>query len=379
MRQRAAVLAVAVLVVLGADVAVVVTRRTETPSGPTPAAVGEVERAIPELMAFVEQARGLRFKQKPVVQLLPDREFEQRLLEDDAADEESLADDEAYLGLLRALGLVEGDLDLDEVSEEQAHDIVGFYDAHADTLFVRGTTLTPYVKEVLVHELTHALEDQLFDLDRESLNDDDAAAFAALVEGSALVVEKRWFDSRPPAEQEEIEAAEGSGDPEGVTLPGQDVFDQLLSFPYEVGPRFVDAVLAAGQQSRLDEAFRVPPVTSEQVLHPERFLAGEGARPVADPSPDGPEIERGSLGELGLLLVVDGAVEHGSALRAAAGWGGDRYVLWKDGARSCLRWNLVMDTARDTNEALAALRAWAGDHRGASVRGLDPIVVTSCG
>ncbi|MDQ3980047.1 MAG: hypothetical protein M3314_10915, partial [Actinomycetota bacterium] len=229
----------------------------------------------------------------------------------------------------------------------------------------------------------HALDDQHFDLDRMDLNDDEAAAFAALVEGSALVAEQRWFDSRSRSEQEQIEQAEGQGGPLGQleteVLPDFDIFDQLLSFPYEVGPRFVTRLLQAGQHARLDEAFRTPPVTSEQVLHPERFLAGESARPVTAPAPDGTAIDSGTLGELGLILVLDGAVEHPDALRAAAGWGGDRYVVWEDGALTCLRWNLLMDTARDTSEVLAALGAWARTRRGASVRGGDPVVVTSCG
>ena len=395
MPNRAVIaLAVAALVVLGADVTVVATRRGGPPGGGgaggaggagdgpgRPASTDDLERVLPGLMAFVEQARGLRFRDRPRVELLPDEEFERRLLEDDV-DEESLADEEAYLGLLRALGLIEGEVDLEDVDEEQAGGIVGFYDPREDTLFVRGRQITPYVSEVIVHELTHALEDQHFDLDRDEVIDDAGAAFAALVEGSALVVEERWFRSRPRLEQEEIEAIEGTG-PDGALededLPYPDVFDALLSFPYEVGPRFVEHLLEAGRQARLDEAFRTPPATSEQVLHPDRFLAGEGARTVADPSPDGPEVQRGSLGELGLILALGSRLDRSVAGRAAAGWGGDRYVVWNDRSRTCLRWSLVMDTPRDTDEVVAALRAWVARRPGASVRGVDPVVLTSCG
>jgi hypothetical protein len=374
-RAAAAVVVIVTALVLAADLTVLVARRPR-PAGTQPA-VTDLDRLLPELMAFVEQARGLRFKQAPKVELLPDQAFEARLLEGDE-DEESLAGDEAHLGFLRALGLVEGGVDLEEVETELAADIVGFYDSEAQVLSVRGVALTPYAQVVLVHELTHALDDQHFGLDRDDLLDEDeSAAFAALVEGSALVVEQRWFDSRPPAEQSEIEREEGSGGDEG---PGElEVFARLLSFPYQEGPRFVEEVLEAGQQAGLDEAFRNPPVTSEHVLHPERFLTGEQPRLVAAPDPDGPEIERGTLGELGLVLVLDGAVEHSTALRAAAGWGGDRYVAWSDGARTCVRWNVVMDTGRDTDEVAAALRRWVARNQGASVRGSDPVVVTSCG
>ena len=100
---------------------------------------------------------------------------------------------------------------------------------------------------------------------------------------------------------------------------------------------------------------------------------------MADPQPDGEEFERGSLGELGLILVLDGPVEHDTALRAATGWGGDRYVSWVAGARTCVRWHIVMDTTRDTTEVINALRTWAAGSPGATVRGTSPVVVTSCG
>ena len=374
---------VAVVLVLAGDVAVLVSRQGDGGERRPSGVAGELDLLLPELMAFVEAARGLPFRVEPDVELLADDEFETFLLEDEEADEESLADADAYLGLLRALGLIEGDVDLDQVGEEQAGDIVGFYDARVNRLYVRGTRLSPYVKEVLVHELVHALDDQHFDLDRDDLNDDDAAAFAALVEGSALWVEQQWFDSRPRWEQQEIEEAEGLGGPigslEDEVLPDFDVFDQLLSFPYDVGPHFVTEVLRSGQLPLLNQAFEDPPVTSEQVLHPERFLAGEAARPVANPAPDGPSVERGTLGELGLILVLAGALEHREVRRAAAGWGGDRYVVWEDGPQTCLRWNLVMDTAGDANEVVTALRKWVAVKRGASVAGSDPVVVTSCG
>ena len=93
------------------------------------------------------------------------------------------------------LGLLEGDVDLfAESNELNAKGIIGFYSYDDERLRVRGTELTPAVESVLVHELTHALQDQNFDLgDRlEELDKADdtnssatAEGFEALVEGDA--------------------------------------------------------------------------------------------------------------------------------------------------------------------------------------------------
>jgi hypothetical protein len=309
------------------------------------------------------------------------QEDESATAADDAADP---ADEAAYVRFLQALGLLGGDLDLDALAEAEVDSVVGFYDSQTGALYVRGAELTPYVREVLVHELTHALDDQHFELDptfleQEDPGDESGTAFEALVEGSAMVVEDRWFDSRPADERAAIEEAEGAGAPADDEDTVPDLFDALFSFPYVVGPEFVRAVLDAGGQDRLAEAFAQPPVTSEHILHPDRFLAGEGARAVARPSSDSRAIDRGVLGELGLLVMLERAVDHDVAVRAADGWGGDSYVAWNDDrGRTCVRTNFVMDTPRDTTELSAALRAWASRNPGATVSGTSTVVVTNC-
>jgi len=69
------------------------------------------------------------------------------------------------VGVLKALRLIADKVDLGEVAKKQAGDVVGFYDDHKKSLYVRGVDPTPFAKEVIVHELTHALDDQHFGLD----------------------------------------------------------------------------------------------------------------------------------------------------------------------------------------------------------------------
>jgi hypothetical protein len=375
-------LAVAIALALVGDVGVIVARRKPAPARTEVARrpPDALQAVLPELEAFVARTRGLPFKSLPKVELLGDDRFEALLQEGDDTDspEQQALHDEAFVGLLRALGLVEGNVDLDAVANEAVSDVVGFYDSQAKVLYARGVKPTAYVKDVLVHELTHALDDQHFGLDRD-MDDEASAAFEALVEGSATVVEERWYDSRPEAERDAIDRVDGVGAPPEDDSSA-DVFTRLFEFPYAAGTRFVQALLDARGPAGVDAAFVQPPVDTEQIIHPDRFLAGEGARPVAEPAAEGRVVDHGVLGELGLLLVLDTAIDHPSALRAAAGWGGDRYVTWA-GPRgaTCVRWDIVMDTARDTAEILAGLRAWAGTRPSATVRGTDPVVVTSCG
>ncbi len=199
--------------------------------------------------------------------------------------------------------------------------MAGFYDTETKELVVRGPHLTPFVRQVLVHELTHALDDQHFDLDPDFLDDEAALAFEALVEGDAVVVESRYLASLPEAERQaaaaEEEATFGGA---GGRIP--DIEAELGAFPYRDGPRLVAALLAAGGPGRLDAAFRSPPVSSAEVLHPERFLDGPGRATVPPVAAEGRVVDDGVLGEVVLRLVLAGSVPRDQAAKAAAGWAG---------------------------------------------------------
>ena len=77
-------------------------------------------------------------------------------------------------------------------------------------------------------------------------------------------------------------------------------------------------------------------------------------------------------------MLLNGTADDKTVIAAGAGWGGDRFVAWDQGSRSCVRDNIVMDTPQDASELVDALRTWAGKHPGATVTGTDPIVLTSC-
>ncbi|MBW3616066.1 MAG: hypothetical protein KY439_12285 [Actinobacteria bacterium] len=355
------------------------------PAQPSAPPQSELERELPGLLRFVEQARGLRFTREVKVSLLGDEEFRRRLLgADDPRSPDDTRELQATERVLQGLGLLDRGVDLEKAVESLfGSAVAGFYDTEKDDLVVRGEELTPGRRVTLVHELTHALQDQHFDITRADLDDRDdesSQALTGLVEGDAVRIERTYLDTLPLEQQKAIEAeeAEFSG---GIDPSTPEVLLQLVGFPYIVGPRFVEEIIAAGGQARLDAAFASPPTTSEQLLHPDRYLAGDGPQPVPAPRPDGKVIDEGVLGELGLLLFLREGGLGDAAPGTARGWGGDRYVAWADGRRTCVRATIAMDTPDDGARLRRALERVAERRKGVSVgRGAQgPATVTSCG
>ncbi len=325
----------------------------------------EFDSVVAELAAYVEAERGLSFVEPVEVEVADDEEFSARLLEDfDEESEDIQLTDQA----LTALGLIRPEVDL--VAELRAFydvGVLGFYDAETDELVVRGTDPTLYTQQTIVHELVHALDDQHHDLDRPELDDapdESSFGFAALVEGNARRVEEAWEAGLSADEQDRL-LEEEYAYPAEAGLDFSDfplVLVELVQAPYELGQPLVEEVLEESGPAGLEDAFAAPPVTSEQVIHPDTFLAGEAARDVAPPPADGEVTDEGVFGELVLRLLLEGPLPSAEARRASAGWGGDWYVMWREGDRACIRADFAGDGPEDREELLEGLSTWAEEH-----------------
>jgi hypothetical protein len=352
---------------------------TTAPSDPPDEA--ELRQVVDDISAFVEQERGLEFRRPVDVELESDDDFEQRLLEDFEEDADELETTDV---LMTGFGLVDPDVDVVEAMRALlGGGVVGFYDPETEELVVRGAGLTPYVRTTIAHELTHALDDQHFELDRPQYDDADdeiGFGFTSLVEGNARRVENAYRASLTDEEQQQADQEELAlgGNLDLTAIPF--VMVAMLQAPYEVGPGFVDALMDDGGQQTLDRAFDEPPRTSEQILHPEAYLGGEARAEVPHPSPGGDVVDQGVAGELLVQLVLTGAVSQGEAARAAEGWGGDWAVAWRDGDRSCVAMTIVGDTASDTDELREAFGQWADTQGDATVTGAsgEPVTVEAC-
>lgn len=349
---------------------------------PSPApAPGSIEAFVPEAQAFVEAHRGLKFKKAVPVKLLEEKVFTERLLSKSKTDQ---AEIEKETKVLRALGLISGQLDLRQAEDALlGSSVVGYYDPKTAELVVRGAKVNAAVRLTLIHELTHALQDQYFNLDAVPVSDDDESGVTtkSVIEGDAVRIEREYYAGMSAADQAEVRREQSAGG--GVPAAVPPVLVQILAFPYQVGPGFDQAVLQRLGQPGLDQAFVRFPSTSSQLLHPQKFFDGDGAHPVDAPAAGGALIDHGVLGEMGLLLILEpmqraGTLSAAETRAATAGWGGDKYVAWDEGARTCVRTAFVMDSPLDTDGLLNALRKLAQSREGVTVEVSGPVTLTSC-
>jgi hypothetical protein len=339
-----------------------------TDEGAAPSATPLRPDPLERIIERVERERGIAFRRDPdPEQVSPAQAREEALasLDEDYPPARRRADEQ----VLTLLGLLPAGTDLGEVAGsmyEQA--VAGYYDPRSGRMrIIEGAqTANRVLYEMTVaHELTHALEDQHFDFDVDVLaaGDDAALAYSALVEGTASVLMYRYVDRRFGAEEAIGGIAASAFAPTGDLPPF--LMAQML-FPYTAGEAFVTRLLevGGGEWTIADAALRArPPVSTEQVLHPQAYLEVEQpqrvslARPVGALGAGWKRQRAGTMGEwmTARLLARAGGT---SSAEAAAGWGGDRYALLARGEDRALLARWTWDTARDADEFTAALRAW---------------------
>jgi hypothetical protein len=335
---------------------------------------GNVDAAT--LQKEAEDAGGVPFKHEVPLAFLPRGEL-RAYLDELFAEEYPPALARTDERLLSSFDLLPPGTDLRALRARVLEDnIAGFYDERPGRRKLYAVSddrsFTAMNQVVLVHELRHALQDQYADLDAllpdgASDYDDRRIAALALLEGDATLVMERFVRMRlgrlvPGAE--EALGGEEAGDglaalPEGLTdIPGAPpvVRDQLVQ-PYLAGLVFARAVHRRGGAEALKRAWSAPPASTEQVLHPERFFAGEAPRRVEPPgrTPRGAKLlSEGVLGELLARTLLGGAREaHG----AAAGWGGDAWRLWDVSGKTSFAWRSEWDSRQDAEEFWGALFA----------------------
>jgi hypothetical protein len=356
------------LIVIGVLLAVLVPVGFATESDP---AEPEASTPVATIAARVEALRGLRFETDPVpVRVTADQATREGLADLDRAYPPAArrADEDLYT----MLGLLPAGTDLRETSESIfGEQVAGYYDPRTERLrIVEGAATNRVVDEMIIaHELDHALEDQALglDLDTAERSDDRGYAYKALVEGSATELMTAYVARHFGAEQALGGLLESAfATPSTANLPPF-VLAGLL-FPYEQGQRFVDDLYGRTDSWQLvDLALGDrPPVSTEQIMHPDKWIAVEQPDRVGVPSP-GPGWERltaGTFGEwqTGQLLALAG----GAWADAAAGWGGDRYALYRRGDDLALAMHWTHDSARDGAEFLKALRGYVEDGLGAA-------------
>ncbi|HUR76684.1 MAG TPA: hypothetical protein VMZ22_01965 [Acidimicrobiales bacterium] len=353
----AIVLWVAIVAIVAGDIVAIQTIDADDP----PAAW---DPRVRPLVSFVESKRHLRFEHPVPVEFLGKEEFEKT----QKTDESDLSKDEqrdirVFEGQARALGLISSDTRLlDDLNAITTGGTLAFYDPSDKKIVIRGTALTVGLRVTIAHELTHALQDQAFDLEREFDTDGADSFFHALAEGDATRIENEYVDSLSDSQQDEyFEESDSSGEAAKDAL--RDVAPALLQFfgaPYALGEQVTTLIVAEKGVKALDKLFRTPPDSDEGLVDAFAALDDERALKVRAPKLRAGE-KRNDSGDFGVVpwyVVLASFIDERSALNAVDGWGGDSYVGYKKADRSCIRIAFRGDTPADANEMAAALNQW---------------------
>ena len=285
---------------------------------------------------------------------------------------------EAVVRTYARLGLVPETIDLEPLLRSLLlEQVVGYYDPARDTLYVVDRVDESQIEPVLLHEIVHALQDQYVDLDslmqaNLETNDRGTAAQAAM-EGHATFAMLEWQLAALTGGSADLTALPGlegllGDDPlaaAGIEMPVLDeapaVIRESLLFPYLGGLVFLQKHWA-GPWGRVPPLGPDMPVSTEQVLHPEKFEPGRvdwptDVRFLEAPPAGWTEVYTDNLGELETRLVLrEFLPDREEADRAAAGWDGDRFRLLDGPSGEVFVWATVWDTDRDALEFETGVR-----------------------
>jgi len=310
-----------------------------------------LQRMVDSLRPQVQTAAGLEFR-GPVRSAVTSREAVRAFLEEKVRKDFPPERLEGLQAAYQLLGFLPDTLDLQALLLDlYTEQVAGYYDPETSTLYaVRGGDPSQ-LRLILAHELVHALQHQYLPLDSLMVVRDDAdrlAAIQAVLEGHATIASIRVLTPG-----QDVLAEPGFWDTYREQVRAQQVRMEVfrtaplvlregLVFPYLDGARFVHWWTQT-HEAALPSTPELP-VSTEQVLHTERYAAGDG--PVAlrftDAQNDG--LYEDTIGELEiavLLAIFRGADQ--ASWDAPLGWGGDRYRVYRTPDGPALVWYVVWD------------------------------------
>jgi len=322
------------------------------------------------------------------------------LLEDELAAGMPASELETLSWAYEALGLLPPDVDLRRaILEFAAAGLGGFYSPRLEALFLvepggsspsaaTGSDVPPQIRDptLLVHELAHALQAAHSRLDEATLglreHGDLVFALGALLEGDAVWTAYRHLELEqgaplPDPETLAREMERAWSGPEWRDVPRAVRETMVLQYP--LGYALVHGLAQEGGTAALDRALARPPLSSEQLLHPERYGdPSEAPRFLELPEVALPGCalrHRDTLGELGVRLWLAERRGPRSAVEGPAdGWEGDRLAVWDCNGAAALAWLLHLESPAEARE-LAVVAEDATRGLAAGLRGPPEVEV----
>jgi hypothetical protein len=325
-------------------------------------------KAADQVLLQMSQILSLPIKQPLKKSLRSKQEVRDYLVREDKEDKND-AERYADAKTLEAFGLIPKDFPLDSFMLDVLTDqVAGLYDPKAKEFYIADWIPVDEQKTVMSHELTHALEDQSFRIDdwikAARPNDDAELARDSVSEGSAMaaMVDYQMLDQHTGVrELPDVTLLIRAGaitemdkDPNLAKAPIY-IRDELL-FPYLAGTGFTQEFLKAHSGWKdIHLVFENPPVSTQQILHPDLYL--NGTKPVAVTLPTWKGVvpdnwkllEENTMGEFGVGEILKQFRKDNSEDPLTTAWKGDRYAVFEDAKSKTtpLVFRLVLDSPED--------------------------------
>ena len=343
--------------------------------------------AVEPIATEVATLRGLDFEHPVRITYLAPKDFEKKLAGDEGPTAAERAQIQQGEAVFRALGFISGKADLLKESQKlAASDTLAYYDPASQEVFVRGTTLDVAHRVTIAHELTHALQDQHFDLTKlqDAASNSDAtddSGLTSLIEGDAVRIQREYLKRLSDTEKREYDKennAEGSR-VHGETNAVSDILGVLFGAPYEFGPQAASVLFASGGNAAVDAALTGPPPSSGVFV-----ATGDTTPPVAVQTPalpaDGVKLGTSDpFGPFETFLTLAMRVDAVRAVEAADSVGGGRDVTFRSKGETCYRVAIQPRTLGSRAFLLGTFRAWAKGRARSSVETVGDLVqFTAC-
>lgn len=333
--------------------------KSDPPSSTTNA---EFVAAADEVLQQMSEITGLKLR-APLKKSLRSREQIRAYVVNEMKEDKDQAERYAGQRSAEAFGLLPKGFDLDAFMVDLlTEQIAGLYDPKAHEFYVADWIPAADQKMVMAHELTHALQDQHFQIDDWAKaarpNDDAELARESVLEGSAMAAMVDYLlqgTGRSLQDLPDIDPSMLIGDMESTPMlkKAPPFLKDALIFPYLDGLNFSAAVLRPKGWSALSEIFANPPVSTQQILHPALYLAGKTPPKVTLPSmdkevgADWTRLEENIMGEFGWKEVLKQFLSEERATPVSSTWSDDRYVVYEQKKTKRLLLIARLDLATD--------------------------------
>jgi hypothetical protein len=327
---------------------------------------GEFTAAADEVLDQMSEITGLKLL-TPLKKTLRSREEIRAYVIREMNEDKAPAERYASARSAEAFGLLPKGFDFDSFMVDLlTEQIAGLYDPRTHEFYIADWIPAADQRMVMAHELTHALEDQHFQIEAWTKaarpNDDAELAREAVLEGSAMAAMIDYLlgeSGRSLKDLPDIDPSMLVGDMGSTPAlkKAPPFLKDALIFPYFAGLTFSADLLKTTGWSALPGVFSKPPISTQQIMHPALYHSAKLPSEVKLPSVDkllGPEwsvLEENIMGEFGWKEVLKQFLDENLAASMAASWDGDRYVVFEQKRTKRLA---VISRLRLNNEIQAA-------------------------